>query len=68
MAIPLCVQNPYHCKIVGPTFEVVAFLITAVGEWPLGGALDCFRKQKVRRSLHHPNRVVYPRVASTIPF
>ena len=73
MAIPLCVQcgtrqNPCHCKIVGPTLGVVAFLITAVVEWPLGAALYCFRKQKARRLLHHPNRVVYPRVASAIPF
>lgn len=73
MAIPLCVQcgthqNPCRCKIVGPTLGVVAFLITAVVEWPLGAAIWCFRHQKGRRIMHHPNRVVYPRVASAIPF
>lgn len=71
--IPLCVQcgtrqNPCHCKVVGPTLGVVAFIIAAVVEWPVGAVVWCFRHAKGRRIMAHPDRVVYPRVSSAIPF
>ncbi len=71
--IPFCVQcgtrqNPCHCKVVGPTLGVVAFIIAAVVEWPVGAVVWCFRHAKGRRIMAHPDRVVYPRVSSAIPF
>ncbi|EFJ27250.1 hypothetical protein SELMODRAFT_228059 [Selaginella moellendorffii] len=71
--VPTCVecgtrQNPCHVKVVGPTLGFVAFAIAAVVEWPVGAIIYPFRHFKGRRIMGHPVRVVYPRVASAIPF
>ncbi|KAH7851251.1 hypothetical protein Vadar_009070 [Vaccinium darrowii] len=70
--IPLCFQchtsNRCHCKVVGPTVGFVAFVVTAVVEWPVGAVVYLFRHSKGRRIMAQPAHVVYPKnlVAATV--
>ncbi|XP_078153252.1 cold-regulated protein [Carex rostrata] len=69
---PACVEcgtrrNPCRCRVVGPTLGFLAFAVTAVVEWPVGAVVYIFKHMKGRRIMGHPARVVYPKVASSIP-
>ncbi|KAJ7295961.1 hypothetical protein O6H91_Y152600 [Diphasiastrum complanatum] len=73
MKVPFCVecgttQNPCRCKIVGPTLGLVAMIIAAVIEWPLGAIIYPFRHTKGCRIMGQPVSEVYPRVKNAIPF
>ncbi|KAI8541933.1 hypothetical protein RHMOL_Rhmol08G0099100 [Rhododendron molle] len=70
--IPLCFQchtaNSCGCKVVGPTLGFLAFVVTAVVEWPVGAVVYLFRHTEGRRIIGQPANLVYPRVSSAIPF
>ncbi|XP_058227040.1 uncharacterized protein LOC131335611 [Rhododendron vialii] len=69
--IPLCFQchtsNRCGCKVLGPTVGFVAFVVTAVVEWPVGAVVWLFRHSKGRRIMANPSHVVYPKVARAFP-
>jgi len=72
IGVPACVQcgthsNPCRCKFVGPTLGFLAFVVTAIVEWPVGALVYCFRHTKGRRIMAHPAAVVYPCVSNKIP-
>ncbi|XP_059641089.1 uncharacterized protein LOC132283182 [Cornus florida] len=69
---PTCIQcgtrsNPCRCKVFGPTLGFLAFVATAVVEWPVGALVYIFRHSKGRRIMAHPATVVYPKVSRAIP-
>ncbi|XP_059644109.1 uncharacterized protein LOC132285897 [Cornus florida] len=60
-------SNPCRCKVFGPTLGFLAFVATAVVEWPVGALVFCFRHSTGRRIMAHPATVVYPSVSGAIP-
>jgi hypothetical protein len=43
---PLCIEcgnldNPRHCKIVGPTLAFRGLCVAALVEWPVGAVIQC---------------------------
>ncbi|KMT04272.1 hypothetical protein BVRB_8g183480 [Beta vulgaris subsp. vulgaris] len=68
----MCVEcgtrdNPCRCKVVGPTLGFVAFIVTAIVEWPVGMVVYLFNHSKGRKIMAHPLTVVYPKVSDAIP-
>ncbi|XP_021755031.1 uncharacterized protein LOC110720330 [Chenopodium quinoa] len=69
---PVCIEcgtrdNPCRCKFVGPTLGFLAFVVTAIIEWPVGAVVYIFNHSKGRRIMGHPVSVVYPKVSNAIP-
>ncbi|KMT04273.1 hypothetical protein BVRB_8g183490 [Beta vulgaris subsp. vulgaris] len=69
---PICVEcgtrdNPCRCKVVGPTLGFLAFVVTAIVEWPVGMVVYIFNHSKGRKIMGHPLTVVYPKISNAIP-
>ncbi|KAH9572361.1 hypothetical protein CY35_02G144400 [Sphagnum magellanicum] len=72
IANPLCIEcgsldNPRHCKIVGPTLAFVGFGVAGLVEWPVGAVVRCCDCKAGRCIMEQLAMTIRPAISNTRP-